>query len=73
MINPLTALLIGTAFIGICMLMFWPGSGVVARWKRRKSTTQRALMENGLKHLYNCDYESAFAVKLFYSNAVLNI
>ena len=58
MVNPLTALLIGTAFIGICMLIFWPGSGIVARFKSRKSTTQRALMENALKHLYNCEYES---------------
>jgi len=58
MVNPLTALLIGTAFIGVCLFIFWPGSGIVARWNSRKSTTERALMENALKHLYNCEYES---------------
>ena len=58
MVNPLTALLIGTAIIGIFIFIFWPGSGMVAKWKSRKSSTQRALMENALKHLYNCEYES---------------
>ncbi len=58
MVNPLTALLIGTAFMGVCLFLFWPGSGIVARWNSRKSTTRRSLMENALKHLYNCEYES---------------
>ncbi len=60
MINPLTALLIGTVFIAICLYIFWPGKGIIARWSSRKSTSKRALMENVLKYLYNCEYELRF-------------
>lgn len=54
-IDPLFALLIAFALIGIFTLLFWPGKGIYDAYKRAKRNTSRVLIEDALKHLY--DYE----------------
>jgi DtxR family transcriptional regulator, Mn-dependent transcriptional regulator len=55
MINPLLALLIAFALIGIVAVLFWPVKGIYATYKSAKRSTSRVLIEDALKHLY--DYE----------------
>ncbi len=55
MINPLFALSIACAVIGILAVLFWPGIGIYATYKKAKRNTSRVLIEDALKHLY--DYE----------------
>ena len=56
--NPVTTLLIGTAIIAVFMFFFWPQTGVFTVWKKRKSISKRVLIEDALKHLYNCEYSN---------------
>ena len=55
-VDPLTALLSGFGVLLIIAYIFWPQKGLIARWKISKSNTERVLIENALKHLYNCEY-----------------
>jgi DtxR family Mn-dependent transcriptional regulator len=57
MINPLTALLIGAGVIIVLMFIFWPQKGWIAWQMRSKSDKRKVLIENSLKHLYNCEYD----------------
>lgn len=58
MTDPLTALIV--SFIGLFVLgvIYWPGKGLVARWKRAAANTKRVLIEDALKHLYDCEYKN---------------
>jgi len=56
MIDPLTALLTGSGLIIVLILMFWPQKGLITRWKKTSSAARRVIMEDSLKHLYNCEY-----------------
>jgi DtxR family transcriptional regulator, Mn-dependent transcriptional regulator len=56
MINPILALTIGVILLAIPFLLYWPQKGIIAKWKRSKSNEQRILIEDALKHLYNCEY-----------------
>ena len=56
MINPVTAIIIGLLILAIPFVLYWPRKGIIARWKRSKSNEQRILIEDALKHLYNCEY-----------------
>lgn len=55
MIDPLLALLVAFAVFGIFAVLFWPGKGIYAAYKKAKRNTSRVLIEDTLKHLY--DYE----------------
>jgi DtxR family Mn-dependent transcriptional regulator len=54
-IDPLLALVIAFGIIGITSLLFWPGKGIYATYRKAKKNTSRVLIEDALKHLY--DYE----------------
>ncbi len=56
MIDPLTSLIIGFSVILLLVIIFYPGKGLVARFKKNKANTYRVLIEDSLKHLYNCEY-----------------
>jgi DtxR family Mn-dependent transcriptional regulator len=56
MIDPITALTIGLIILAIPFILYWPQKGLIAKWKRSKSNKQRILIEDALKHLYNCEY-----------------
>jgi len=55
-IDPLTALLSGLGALIILFYIFWPKKGLIAHWKISKRNTERVLIEDALKHLYNCEY-----------------
>lgn len=55
--HPLVILLIASALIGIAVLVFWPNRGLFWQWKRAFRNTERVLIEDSLKHLYDCEYK----------------
>ena len=57
-LNPLVGLLIGAGIFIILSIVYWPKKGIVARWRAAKKNTERVLIEDSLKHLYNCEYDS---------------
>lgn len=58
MTDPMTALLAGAAIMLLIALLCWPRSGALARWQRLRSSGRRVLMEDALKHLYDCEYRN---------------
>jgi len=56
MVDPLTSLIVGFIIILFLTWVYLPGKGLLARWKRSKKNTHRVLIEDSLKHLYNCEY-----------------
>jgi len=56
MADPLITLLIGSGIILLAVVSFFPERGLVARMKRSKTISKRVLIEDALKHLYNCEY-----------------
>ncbi len=55
-INPYLALIIFVLLGAIILYIFWPQKGLVAKYRKVVSNTNRVLMEDALKHIY--DYES---------------
>jgi len=58
MIDPLNALLIGLGVITVIGVVFWPRVGIISRWKRWTQDTERILIEDALKHIYDCEYKN---------------
>ena len=58
MIDPLMALLIASAIVLVVIMMFWPEKGLAARLRDSKNTSIRVLMEDALKHIYNCEEDN---------------
>jgi len=58
MVDPLTALLYMLVFLFVLSVLFWPEKGLIARWKWSKETSKKVLMEDALKHIYNCEEEN---------------
>ena len=56
MADPLVTLLFGSGVILLAVVSFFPQKGLVARLKRSKNISKRVLIEDALKHLYNCEY-----------------
>jgi DtxR family Mn-dependent transcriptional regulator len=56
MVDPLTSLIVGFVIILFLTWAYLPRKGLLARWKRSKKNTHRVLIEDSLKHLYNCEY-----------------
>lgn len=50
--EPLTALLALALIVLAGALIFWPKSGLYARWSRARTLDERVLIEDALKHLY---------------------
>lgn len=55
MIHPLLALGIATAVVAAAFWLFWPVSGMYWRWSRFRRFSDRTLIEDALKHLYDCE------------------
>lgn len=58
MMNPLLALLIGSALLGMALLLLWPQTGLLWRWRKTQSLSERVLLEDALKHLYHQEYKN---------------
>jgi len=58
MTDPVVTLLIGTGIILLGIVSFFPEKGLIARIRRSISISRRVLIEDALKHLYNCEYNN---------------
>ncbi len=61
MIEPVRALLGAAVILGCAWFLIRPGSGYFWRWRRARRLTERVLMEDLLKHVYNCEYQQQIA------------
>jgi DtxR family transcriptional regulator, Mn-dependent transcriptional regulator len=57
-VNPLQALLIAIAITGIATLFLYPRKGILAYIARSRQNTDRILIEDALKHIYDCEYRN---------------
>ncbi|MCB0371450.1 MAG: FeoA domain-containing protein [Muricauda sp.] len=55
--NPLVALILGLLGVGILVWVFWPKSGLLARFGKARMSSQRVLLEDTLKYLFDCEYK----------------
>ena len=56
MIDPVLGLVLGLVGLSLVAGALWPQKGIVARIKRAHHQSIRIQIENGLKHLYDCEY-----------------
>ncbi len=56
--DPLTLLIIGLGLIILFTWIIWPKRGLSAWWQRSQLDRKRVLLEDALKHLYDCEYKS---------------
>ncbi len=55
MVDPVVALAVFAGLVGVCALIVWPRSGLLARMARASRLTDRVLLEDALKHVYTCE------------------
>jgi DtxR family Mn-dependent transcriptional regulator len=53
--SPAILLALGLLILLLLVLLFWPQQGLWARWRRMRRNTQRVLIEDALKHLYQVE------------------
>ena len=58
MVNPAIALILFGVLVGLLAVLFWPRRGFAVRLIQLLRMTERVRLEDALKHLYNCEYES---------------
>ena len=58
MFNPIITLAVFFGAIVLLLFLFMPGKGLIPRWRKIKMQTERVLVEDALKHLYDCEYNS---------------
>jgi DtxR family Mn-dependent transcriptional regulator len=54
--NPAVALIVFALVCAALVVVLWPRKGVIARLSRFRRLEERVLIEDTLKHLYNCEY-----------------
>ncbi|HLC05766.1 MAG TPA: iron dependent repressor, metal binding and dimerization domain protein [Anaerolineales bacterium] len=50
--EPLVRLLIGAGIAALAVVLFWPRWGLASRWRQARRASERVLIEDALKHLY---------------------
>jgi DtxR family Mn-dependent transcriptional regulator len=53
--DPLLSLIIAVALFAFGTIIFWPGWGLAAQLRKNSRTGRRVLMEDALKHVYECE------------------
>ena len=61
MIDPALALTVAVLLIGTGVLLLWPVRGLLWRWLRGLRATERVLIEDALKHLFDFEYKRRVA------------
>jgi DtxR family Mn-dependent transcriptional regulator len=61
LLEPLQSLAIAAIFGLLAFLVLRPGQGYLWRWLRARKATERALIEDALKHLFDCEYKGKTA------------
>ncbi|PKL81494.1 MAG: hypothetical protein CVV24_14970 [Ignavibacteriae bacterium HGW-Ignavibacteriae-3] len=51
-------LIAGVIFLVLLLMLFFPESGIIYRIKRMRKDRSREMIEDALKHLYDCEYKS---------------
>lgn len=54
--EPLILLVIGIIALLLIILLFYPGKGIIAVWRKSNYANKKVLIEDALKYLYNCEY-----------------
>jgi len=54
-LHPALALALGLAIVGALMFLVVPRGGLMGWWRRAREGTMRVLIEDALKHLYDCE------------------
>ncbi len=54
--NPVLSLVAVTATLGLTVVLFWPARGLFWRGLRLLRSNERVLIEDALKHAYDCEY-----------------
>lgn len=57
-ISPGTALLLGLGVMVLLLWFFWPKRGLLSKWTRSSMNTQRVLLEDALKFVFDCEYKN---------------
>jgi DtxR family Mn-dependent transcriptional regulator len=60
-VTPSVLLLAALAVIALAVLVFWPTWGLVHRWRLSSAATDRARVEDALKHLWDAEYRERSA------------
>lgn len=55
MVDPAFALLVFAVLAAVAAVLFWPQSGLAARWLRLRRLDERVRVEDALKHVYMCE------------------
>lgn len=58
--HPLYLLLTAILIIGICVMMFWPQKGLLARIKAFRRISSRMLREDALKHIQKLEFSGQY-------------
>lgn len=56
--EPLILLLIGILVIALITFLFYPGKGLIYHLKKSRLNSTRVLIEDALKHIYDCEYNN---------------
>jgi DtxR family transcriptional regulator, Mn-dependent transcriptional regulator len=56
MTSPLFSLTVVTAALALAVVLFWPARGLFWRGLRLLKSNERVLIEDALKHAYDCEY-----------------
>ena len=56
-----TLLALAAVLAAVLALLLWPGRGYLRRWRKLEGLRERVLVEDGLKHLYDCEYRKRTA------------
>ncbi|NMB81267.1 MAG: DtxR family transcriptional regulator, partial [Ignavibacteria bacterium] len=56
--NLLEIILVLFLIILISAITFYPQKGLFAKWKRNRKNNEKVLIEDTLKHIYDCEYNS---------------
>ena len=59
--DPLRALLIFAATVALGCILLWPTRGLLWHWLWMRKARQRILIEDALKHLFDCQYHARAA------------
>ena len=70
MIDPVRALWVVGTLLVMVILVLWPGWGIRDRWARARRNAHRVLMEDALKHLYDCEYRQILSTRQSIAGAI---
>lgn len=55
MLDPLFTLLIGSGILVLSGFLFWPSTGLVWKYQKRREITDKVLIEDALKYIFKCE------------------